>query len=240
MAAAMTLLAVAFLAGCGGPETERVTLVLFDDSNSAGPMKDRYGEVAETVTESLSDGERVVMGQITGASMRDARLPVDVKVPAFSPLTQTTGLHRKAKEEAQAQLQAQAKSLIEEALLGGRSSKCTDLIGSMKIAQKVFRNAEPGAEKRLLVASDMVETCGPNLRRRALTTETADTLFQRLREKDRFPDLEGAHVWVAGATSTTDIPPERARSIEKFWIQFFRAAGAKIEPSHYGPTLMGW
>lgn len=240
MAATVAVLMAASLTGCGGSETEKVTLVLFDDSDSASPMKERYGKVAETVTESLGDGERVVMGQITGASMRDARLPVDVKVPAFNPVTQTTGSHRKAEKKARTRLQAEAKSLIEESLLAGTPSKCTDLIGSMRLAQKVFQNAAPGTEKRLLVASDMVETCGPNLRRRALSPKTADSLFQRLREKGRFPDLDGVRVWVAGATSTTDLSPERARSIEKFWVRFFRAAGAKIDPSHYGPTLMGW
>lgn len=240
LATAVVFLVGVCLTGCGGPETSRVTLVLFDDSNSASPMKERYGSVVKTVTGSLKDGERVIMGRITGASMRDARLPVDVKVPAFNPFTQTTGSHRKAEEKARARLQAEAKSLINGALLEGESSKCTDLIGSMKLAQKVFRNAAPGAEKRLLVASDMIETCGPNLRRRSLGPEAADSLFQGLREKGRFPDLEGARVWVAGATSTTDLPPERARSIEKFWIRFFRATGAKIDSSHYGPTLMGW
>jgi hypothetical protein len=234
------LLVVVCLTGCGGSGTSRVTLVLFDDSNSANPMKERYREIAKTVTESLGDGERVTVGRITGASMRDARLPVDVTVPDFNPLTQTTGAHRKAEKKARMRLQKESKSLIKKAFLDGTSSKCTDLIGSMNLAQKVFRNAASSAEKRLLVVSDMVETCGPNLRRRTLGSKAADSLFQRLREKGRFPDLEGVRVWVAGATSTTDLPPQRARSIEEFWIRFFRATGAEIKPSRYGPTLMGW
>jgi hypothetical protein len=235
-----TLLAAVCLAGCGGSEPSRVTLVLFDDSGSATPMKERYGKIAESVTGDLREGERVVMGRITGASMRDARLPVDVGMPAFDPLTQTTASHRRAKEKARDQLRAEAESLVKEALLKGQSSKCTDLVGSMKLAQKVFRNAPPGAEKRLLVVSDMIETCGPNFRRRAPNPETADSLFGQLREEGRFPDLSGTRVWVAGATSTTGLSPEHARSIEKFWLRFFRAAGAEIESSHYGPTLMGW
>lgn len=234
-ALAFAIVAVAVLAGCGGDKTQRMTLLLFDDSVSADSMQARYNDIAETVARDLQGGERVVVGRITDASMRDARLPVDVKVPAFNPLNQTTGSHRKAVEKVRSGIKSGVEKLSE-----GRPAKCTDIVGATELAQKVFRNAAPGAEKRLLVVSDMIETCGPDFRRRELDGAAADSLLKKLRGNDRLPDLEGVRVWVAGATSTTDLATSRVRSIETFWIRFFEATGAEIDPGHYGPTLMGW
>ena len=232
---AFAALAVASLTACSGGETQRVTLLLFDNSASADSMQARYDNVAETVTGDLQGGERVVVGRITDASMQDARLPVDMKMPAFNPLTQTTGSHSKAVEKVRSGIKSGVG-----ALSGGEPSKCTDIIGALELAQKVFRNAPPGAEKRLLVVSDMIETCGPDFRRRKLDADAIGSLLKELREKGRLPDLEGIRVWVAGATSTTDLSAGRVRSIERFWIRFFEATGAEIDPGHYGPTLMGW
>lgn len=232
---ALATFAVASLAGCSGGETPRVTLLLFDNSVSADSMRERYENIAEAATRDLQGGERVVMGRITDASMQDARLPVDMKMPAFNPLTQTTGSHRKAVEKVRSEIKSGVG-----ALSGGEPSKCTDIIGAIELAQKVFRNAASGAEKRLLVVSDMIETCGANFRRRELDAGAIDSLLKELREQDRLPNLEGTRVWVAGATSTTALSAGRVRSIEKFWIRFFEATGAEIDSAHYGPTLMGW
>ena len=228
------LFSAAILAGCSGDGKSRVTLLLFDDSASADSMRARYEKIARAVARDLKPGERVVVGRITGASLQDARLPVDVRVPSFNPLTQTTGSHEDAVQKARFSIKKSIKTLGR-----GRPSKCTDLFGAMELAEKVFRNAPADAQKRLVIVSDMIETCRANFRSHELDGEDVEGLIKELRKGGRLPALQGVRVWVAGATSTTKLPPGRVRDIEQFWLEYFKTAGAELRPGQYGPTLLG-
>lgn len=233
----LCLAAVATLVGCSQGENPRVTLLLFDTSVSASSdsMQNHYADVGRDVSEDLRGGDRVTAMRITDASLQDARLPIDVNPPTFNPLTQTTGSHRDKLEEARSKLKRGIPPLLDRS-----SSKCTDLFGAMEFAGKVFQNVPPDASNRLVIASDMIETCNTDFRRSALDKESIDGIIEELRAAGRLPDLGGVRVWVAGATATTELDPGRIQSIERFWMRYFEAVGAEVDQARYGPTLLGW
>jgi len=225
------------LIGCGGSNPPRVTLLLFDASGSASAaaMQERYARIAETVTSDLRGSDHVMAERITGASMQEARLQVNVQVPPFNPLHSNTIRHEQAMKETRAALKAGLPALLE-----GEPSKCTDLFGAFQLAGKVFQNAPTEARKRLVVVSDMVETCGSNFKQRSLDSASTSALIDAQRNAGRLPDLQDVHVWVAGATTTEKLSSERVQAIERFWLRYFEAAGADLTPARYGPTLLGW
>jgi hypothetical protein len=231
------LIMVVILIGCSQQENPHVTLSIFDTSASASSdsMRERYVDIMQDVSEDLHGGDRVMVTRITDASLQDARLPIDVNPPAFNPLTQTTSSHRNRMEEARSELKSGIPSLLNRS-----PSKCTDLFGAMEFAGKVLQNAPSDASKRLVIASDMIETCNADFRRRALNKEDIDALIEKLRTAGRLPDLKGVRVWVAGATATTKLDPGRIQSIENFWMRYFEAVGAEVNQARYGPTLLGW
>lgn len=231
------LTAVVILTGCSRDENPQVTLSLFDTSVSASSdsMQERYADIMRDVSEGLRGGDRVMAVRITDASLQDARLPIDVNPPAFNPLTQTTSSHRDRMVKARSKLTSGIPSLLNRS-----PSECTDLFGAMEFAGKVFQNIPADASKRLVIASDMIETCSTDFRRRSLDGESIDGFIKKLRTAGRLPDLKEVRVWVAGATATTELDPARIQSIENFWMCYFEEVGAEVNQARYGPTLLGW
>ncbi|MCX8042737.1 MAG: hypothetical protein N3B18_01260, partial [Desulfobacterota bacterium] len=54
---------------------------------------------------------------------------------------------------------------------------------------------------------------------------------------NRFPDLHGVKVYVVAPTIQSS---ERFFQIQKFWLQYFAAAGAILPKEHYSNTLLGF
>jgi hypothetical protein len=233
------LFTVALAAGCDGSDRNAsLNMMLFDISGSTRAIdgtRDRYTDVAEKVYTDLGGGDRFVADRISGASLQEARLELDVTIPTFDPVSQTTGGHRREKEEALATLETGVSSL-----LSGDLSKCTDILSALTLAAKVFQNASPEVRKRLVVVSDMVETCSVNFRRHSLDAEGIKAIIEEQRAEGRLPDLSGVEVYVAGAAATSKMPSSRVNAIQNFWVQYFEATGANLPPSRYGPTLFGW
>jgi hypothetical protein len=215
-------------------------MVLFDASQSTGgsEIRERYALTVTLLANDMSAGDWIYADRITDRSIGTASLPVAVKAPAFNPL-----LANKRDFEKSAKTMAHAIRDGLAALLEKHESPCTDVLGALELAGRVFSGSQESTApvKRLVLLSDMVQTCAPvNFRRADPKVKDANGLLADLKEAGRIPSLNGVEVWVAGAGSNPDVTPRQHRAIEAFWADYFRAAGAHLTPERYGPVLLDW
>ena len=129
------------------------------------------------------------------------------------------------------------KELAEKAkrLLSGRPAGGTDIFNSLRLAERVFKRFKRG-KSVLVIFSDMIEQSGPyDFDRDNLTGRRITEIIDQQRAMG-LPDLRGVIVYVAGARAAT---PSRFLKIRNFWIRYFRACGAVLEPDNYGRAFMG-
>ena len=229
------ILLVAVLALISGCDRERVVFVLLDTSGSVRTpeLVERHVEVVGDVVAALEPGDRLFGDRISDTSIADARLALDVEIPSES-VFDNTFRYQAARDTAVAEAQRQAAALFEVG-----DAPCTDIIGGIEGAGRVLAGY-PEAERRLLLTSDMVSTCPLDLLSADLSDEAIADYIETEREAGRLPDLGGVEVWVAGAGSDERLSRDRRLEIERFWQAYFAAAGARLAPEHYGPTLLAW
>jgi hypothetical protein len=76
-----------------------------------------------------------------------------------------------------------------------------------------------------------------NFQRDSLSDSRIAAILQAERESGRIPNLKGVRVWKAGAASG-DLKEAKARQLEKFWLQYFQAAGADVAKERYASALL--
>jgi len=237
MRCALILLVFAVgLAGCSNDERKRTTVLLFDVSGSvrSAELETRYHALIDQIVTTAEPGDRVAGDRISAHSHAQARLALDQRIPPPKN-GENRHFYENRLEAARDSLRQQA-----EALLDAPAASCTDLLGAFDLTARMLRGSD-AAEKRLVVASDMVQTCGEvDFRRADLSEHGITALIERERAVGRLPDLSGVSVWVAGAGTDTTVAPARHRAIERFWQAYFAAAEAELAPERYAPTLLHW
>ena len=240
------LLALLSSAGCepaagaaAAPDSPaRATVLLLDVSGSASApaLRARSSAVAERVAATMAGGDWVAGDAISAASLVDARLALDVRVAPFSALADNRRTFDARLRAARDTVRAQTRRILRSA-----PAPCTDVLGGLQAAAKVLAGARGRAarERRLVVASDMVETCRRDVARSALTDAEVAALVAAEHRAGRLPDLRGVEVWVAGA-GTGGVSAERARRLERLWTHLVAAAGGRLASHHYGGTLLDW
>jgi hypothetical protein len=90
----------------------------------------------------------------------------------------------------------------------------------------------------MIILSDMQEDSNDACFERLAPSEEFTTdLIERKQKNGNMPDLANVRIFVVGAAASTD---DRMRSIQKFWLAFFRSSGAVLYPENYGPRLLGF
>jgi len=169
---------------------------------------------------------------ITGASLAHEQQVFDeiASDHAFVDTNESKDTYDAKTAKAERAIDAAAKSLMQ------RTAPGTEIMASLDYAQRVFAQF-PQAEKHLVVFSDMIEQSDElDISKYASSFPEAEIarLVETERKQDRLPDLSGVSVSICGATAATSAS---FRNFRRFWLAYFKAAKADLQPFNYGSTL---
>jgi hypothetical protein len=215
-------------------------MVLVDRSQSTAGDRELYAQACERILSWLQPGDRIVAAYISDRSARDFRAHVDEELPApLGPMRIWDVPIRYRERRAQWERHTLARRQdVQRKLMGLLSRESTaartNIFESLRVAGQILAS-ERRRRKLLVLLSDMIEDSEVvNFQRVTLNDAFIQKEIQRQKAKGILPDLQGVTVFVAGAEAE---PLERAAAIEKFWREYFAAAGAVIEPGGYSRTL---
>jgi len=242
------------IAGCqfDSQEPSTVVFILVDRSGSAnnphtnqiytkffrGDQGKTYGGILGEIKD-----DTVLMGDvITENTMKTASYPLNVTFPKYNMWT-TNKLKQKS------EIHAARKNAEQQfrKLLALPPAPKTDLMNAFQLAEQIFngRKYKGAKHKVLVVFSDMLEQSDSyDFTAELLTDKRIDEIIASERKAGRLPDLRGVDVWCAGATSSpvpgVGVDSRKIREIRKFWLAYFKSAGADLGSDRYGPALVNF
>ena len=208
----------------------RVIAVFVDMSGSTNQARRTvYRQAFEKVYENLRQGDRIIVGTITGRSYIDFKPVVDAEIPK-----QSIWVNRITFEQNLAKTKKDIQAEIEKLLARKRGTPHTEIINSLNIADKIFHNEN--RQKILIILSDMIQDSREyNFERVNVTEAFTSRVIKDRRQQNLIPKLDDVKVYVAGASAKNS---KKFRSIEKFWNRYFIACGADFSLHRYGHTLL--
>jgi hypothetical protein len=208
----------------------RVLAVFVDMSGSTNKARRTvYRNAFNKIFENLQDGDRIVVGTITGRSYIDFKPAVDAEIPK-----QSIWVNRITYEQKLAKTQKNIRAEVEKLLSAKRGTPRTEIINSLNIADKIFHNEK--RQKILILLSDMIQDSKEyNFDRTKVTNAYTTRIIKYRKKKKLIPDLKTVKVYVAGASASDS---RKFRSIEKFWNRYFAATGADFSLHRYGHSLL--
>ena len=208
----------------------RVVAVFVDMSGSTNQARRTvYRNAFEKIYENLQQGDRIIVGTITGRSYIDFKPAVDAEIPE-----QSIWVNRIAYEQNLAKTKKDIQTAVEKLLSARLGTPRTEIINSLNIADKIFHNEK--RQKILILLSDMIQDSKEYNFDRVNVTDAYITKIIRDRQKQNLiPKLDDVKVYVAGASATDS---KKFRSIEKFWNRYFVACGADFSLHRYGHSLL--
>ena len=208
----------------------RVVAVFVDMSGSTNQARRTvYRNAFEKIYENLQQGDRVIVGTITGRSYIDFKPAVDAEIPK-----QSIWVNRITFEQNLANTKKDIQAEVEKLLSAKRGTPRTEIINSLNIADKIFHNEK--RQKILIILSDMIQDSKEYKFDRVKVTDDYITKIIRDRQKQNLiPKLNDVKVYVAGASAADS---KKFRSIERFWNRYFVTCGADFSPHRYGHSLL--
>jgi hypothetical protein len=232
-----------WLAGCAPREpaqTGKLILVLVDRSQSTGPDRELYAQASERILSSLRPGDRLVAGYITDRSAADFRTHLDEELPPALPamkITDVPSQYRESQAQWERDSQARREGIqrkLRDLLAWESSAVRTKIFESLRVAGQIL-GSERRPNKHLILLSDMIEDSEiANFEQLRLDEAFIRKEIARQQGAGILPALRGVKVYVAGAQAES---LERSAAIEKFWREYFAAAGAIIEAGGYSRAL---
>jgi hypothetical protein len=191
----------------------------------------------ETVVAGWSDVGGTLRGDTIGSdALNQSTVPMRASIPALNLITSDEEYHKKkVVAPATADLKRQF-----DAVMAARPESATEILSALTVAAKTFNGEDfrESKHKALVLLSDMIEESRLyNFRRDALTDKRIDEIISTERAAGRLPSLKGVRVWKAGST-TQVIDDVKSRQVERFWEQYFSAAGAELKTERYGASLL--
>ena len=208
----------------------RVVAVFVDMSGSTNQARRTvYRNAFEKIYENLQQGDRIIVGTITGRSYIDFKPAVDAEIPK-----QSIWVNRIAFEQNLAKTKKDIKTEVEKLLSARRGTPRTEIINSLNIADKIFHNEK--RQKILIILSDMIQDSKEyNFDRVNVTDDYITKIIRDRQKQNLIPKLNDVKVYVAGASAADS---RKFRSIEKFWNRYFVACGADFSLHRYGHSLL--
>lgn len=244
------LFALMVVSGCHGTKAlpalfssdrDTAVYVLFDISGSTSSPNIRQGYLKDlnTIETMLAKRSGNLRGDVIGSeALNTSTIPINVTFPSYNTVLSTEDEHNKEISAASASLHQQ----VEKTLDNRTPSSQTAIMASLEVAAKVLNGDQltDAKHKVLVIFSDMVEESAhyrfPN---EHLTDARIRAIVEAERIGGRLPNLKGIKVWKTGA-SAEHLDDDRSRELQRFWIEYFRASGASLEPDHYGSTLLNF
>lgn len=183
------------------------------------------------IIDRLQGGDRITLGRITDETFTRFRPVLDRELPAFNPFTDNKLRHEKRGKETRQEFSA----ALDKALEALNSPK-TDVMNSLVLADKIF--AGDRRRRVLILLSDMLEDSEEyNFERHKVTDEFTRRVIEDKRRRGQLPNLGGATIYVAGASARS---ASKAHEVQRFWLEYFQAANARLLPQNYGPALVNF
>ena len=208
----------------------RVIAVFVDMSGSTNQARRTvYRNAFEKIYENLQQGDRIIVGTITGRSYIDFKPAVDADIPK-----QSIWVNRISFEQNLAKTKKDIQTQVEKLLSAKRGTPRTEIINSLNIADKIFHNEK--RQKILIVLSDMIQDSKEyNFDRAKVTNKYITKIIRDRQKQNLIPKLNDVKVYVAGASAADS---KKFRSIEKFWNRYFVTCGADFSLHRYGHSLL--
>jgi hypothetical protein len=213
-------------------EKSRVLVIFVDMSGSANlARRTVYREAFEKIYQNLGQGDRVIVGTITGRSYIDFKPAVDLKIPKKS-----IWVNRIQFERNLSGTKEKIRGEVEGLLSRKRGTQRTEILNSLNIAETIFHNEK--RRKILVILSDMIQDSKQyNFDRVKVTDKYINQVIGYRQKHKLIPSLTDVKVYVAGATA---VNPSKYRSVEKFWARYFAKTGADFSPHRYGHSLISF
>lgn len=221
----------AFAKSNGAEKTPRIIVIFVDMSGSADKARRTvYREAFEMIYQHLGQGDRVVVGAITGRSYIDFKAKVNEEIPVKS-----IWVNRLAFENSLTKTKKKIKKEVDQLLSRRRGTMQTEILNSLNIADSIF-HGEQNRRKVLVILSDMIQDSKEyKFDRDNITNRYISQTIGVRRQNNLIPKLSGVKVYVAGASAAD---PVRFRSIQSFWARYFDESGADFSPHRYGHSLI--
>jgi hypothetical protein len=208
----------------------RAILVFVDMSGSTNiARRTVYKNAFEKIYQNLRQGDRIVVGTITGRSFIDFKPVVDVEIPK-----QSVWVNRISFEQNLTKTKDKIRKQVEGLMSRKKGTPRTEILNSLNIADTIFHNEK--RQKILVILSDMVQDSKEYNFSRIKVTDTYTANIIKYRKKNNLiPNLKGVKIYVAGASADE---AKKFRSIEKFWNSYFEVTGADFSTHRYGHSLL--
>ena len=224
--------AEAFLNSQETKRDPRAIVILVDMSGSTNNARQTvYRQGFEKIYENLGQGDRVMVGTITGRSYIDFKPVVDVEIPKKSIWVNRIQFERKLTETKET-----IRREVERLLSRRQGTPRTEILNSLNIADTIFHDEKRG--KVLVILSDMLQDSREYNFSQVEVTDNYIHKVIRYRQKHKLiPNLTDVKVYVVGASA---VDPNKFRSVEKFWASYFEKTGADFSPYRYGHSLISF
>lgn len=208
----------------------RVLVIFVDMSGSANLARHTvYTKAFEKISQKLSQGDRVMVGTITGRSYIDFKPSVDVEIPE-----KTIWVNRIQFERNLTEAKEKIRRQVDRLLSRKRGTQHTEILNSLNIAETFFHNEK--RQKILVILSDMIQDSKEyNFDKTKVTDKYIDKAIRYRQKHDLIPNLTDVKIYVAGASG---IDSNKFRSVEKFWARYFAKSGADFSHHRYGHSLI--
>jgi len=240
----VAIVAVASLAltGCGSAsagdqDDGPLIIVLFDVSQSTRDVRDRYVEAFDRVLAYAAEHRgHVVADVIDDNPLAHSAYPIDVTFDGCSLLTENPLTCDAEATATIADATAAARAIVE----GHAGDAGTDILGGLRLAERVVASYPEAEATSLVVLSDMVARSPQLALNRAFIEARIDGTVAELQAQGSVPDLGGVEVYVVGAgvASGDELPGAMIVTIQRFWEALFAAAGSELRPERYGAALV--
>jgi hypothetical protein len=226
--------------------TPKVGVVaLFDISASTDQdaLRQRYqNEFMEIVARlATQDGLVVRADAIRATPLAETTFPIRIDMARTNVIDRNDSNLDDAVKQAKNQVLQELGSLFSQ----NPATQHTRILDAIEVTSRVFNGEDMKGvlDRRLVVFSDMIESSDRyEFTRAGLSAKAIAAMIQKDKQAGRIPSLGGVHVWVAGAGAGggSGLSGDQLRSIEQFWLEYFRAAGAELVPTRYGSTLLNF
>lgn len=235
------LLLILILSSCSTTSNDTMVFMLFDISGSTGSniIRERYKESSLLIINELKGGETVIADLITENTLSHASYPIYEVIPKYNIFLNNRATHNEDLEKIKIKLSEKIKNFV----INTKSTPQTDLMNAFQLVDKVFNGDNCKVDKKkLIIFSDMVEESRSYNFRHPLNDKRIQSIIQSEKDLDRLPNLNGVDVWVVGAAAEwgDKLSIDQIYQIEKFWITYFKAAGANLSRERYAPNLINF
>lgn len=224
-------------AGAGTAGDGPLVVVLFDVSQSTRDARTGYVDAFERV---LADAAvrrgHVVADVIDENPLAHSTYPIDVTFDGCDPLTENPLVC-----EAETSARRQEALATATAIVTGPTERAgTDVLGGIRLAERVFAAYPQASDRSLVLLSDMVAHAPVLTLRRGFTEADVDPTIAVLDAEGSIPDLTGVQVYVVGAgvVSGRELPADGILAIERFWERLVATSGGELRPDRYGAALL--